>query len=107
MLLQAVVALDEELAFGVLEPGVLERTLEPGTLEPGLDLIDELEAFNELALEAFNELTLDLMAELELALLEVTPVPFVGIEHSFVALAGLGSIPKVVVLHTKVPLSTL
>ena len=112
MLLQALAVLDEalELDFGALETDELELDLidelELGTFdELALDLIDELDTFAELTLDLLNEL--DLLDETALAAVDDTPVPLVGIEHSLVALAGLGSTPKVAVLHTKVPLNTL
>lgn len=100
--------LEEALDFEELEIDELE-----------LGAFDELDWINELELDSFDELetdltderelftVLDLLDELMAAALDDTPEPFVGIEHSFVVLAGLGSTPKVAVLHTNVPFSTL
>ena len=93
--------LDDVLDFDELVMAALD--------ELELDLIEELEldTFTELALDTVTELALDLLDAIELATLDDTPVPLVGIEHSLVVLAGLGSTPKVAVLQTKVPLITL
>jgi hypothetical protein len=87
---------------------------EPQTLALELDLLDELELdlLEDIELDLLEEeIELDLLDEdIELDLLELTletPLPLVGIEHSFTALEGIGSTPKVAVLHTKVPFKTL
>lgn len=97
----------DEFELDLLEEIELEET--------ELDLLDdiELDLLNEDAeLDLLEEeIELDLLDEdTELDLLELTletPVPLVGIEHSFTALEGIGSTPKVAVLHTKVPFKTL
>jgi hypothetical protein len=115
IVLQAVVTLEEELDLARLEIGVLDGMaldlMDEEELdlmdEEELDLIGELDTVIELALDLLEELSVTVLTAALDAGLDETPVPLVGIEHSLVALAGLGSTPKVAVAHTKVPLSTL
>jgi hypothetical protein len=59
----------------------------------------------EVATELLDLLVETLLLDL-LELDEVTPVPLVGIEHSFTELVGAGSEPKVVTLQLKLPINT-
>lgn len=108
MVLHALAALDD--ALDLTELAADELSVDEFAVD---DLAaDELDLIAELALETIAALELGWLeaAELfalELIALELRPVPAVGIEHSLLAFAGLGSVPKVAVLHTKVPLSTL
>ena len=111
-MLQALATLDDEL--DELELGLIDELELEITDELTLELTAELDIFDELRLELTTELELETFIELELDLLDEltgavddTPEPLVGTEHSFVVLAGFGSVPKVAVLHTNVPFNTL
>ncbi len=110
----------DELELDLLEETELEET--ERDLLDDIELKEtELDRLEDIELDLLNEdaeldlleeeIELDLLDEgTELDLLELTldtPVPMVGIEHSFTALEGIGSTPKVSVLHTKVPFNTL
>lgn len=103
MVLHALAALDDALDLIALAAD--ELSVDEFAVD---DLAaDELDLIAELALETIAALELGWLEAAELFALELRPVPAVGIEHSLLAFAGLGSVPKVAVLHTKVPLSTL
>ena len=92
------VELVTELATELLDDEMTEDELREEELKALEELIELEEIIDEL-LEAI---------ELESTEEELIPdEPSLGIEHSLVALAGLGSTPKVAVLQTKLPLNTL
>ena len=120
-------------AIAVLLPSAVKQTLAPPP-EPQPSLaLDCTELATELATELLDdEMTEDELREEELKALEelseleeiidelleaieleateeelIPDEPSLGIEHSLVVLAGLGSTPKVAVLQTKLPLNTL
>jgi hypothetical protein len=102
--LEVVVVLDElEL--------LLELLLDELELDEELEelLEEEVEALDDELLELLEDVLLDELELLleELELLELLPVPPLGIEHSFTPPATRVPAPKVASLQTKVPLRIL
>lgn len=112
--------IDEVLDDEVLDDEVLEELVAALVATELLvateELVFTLELLNEdvlvLELVATDELvtTDELVFTLELAtdeLKDEMPLPDVGMEHSLALLLGIGSEPKVAILHVKVPFNTL